>query len=85
MDGLPQFIFSWRPGLQQDEGAFASEVRGHLHEDLPVESFLIEADAAPTRHVLKNLIRNRIDRALRFARTCASGNKPAADEILHRP
>ena len=71
--------------MQQDEVAFAPEVRGHLHEDFPIESLLVEANAAPMRDVLKNLIRDRIDRALRLARSGASGDEPAAHEILHRP
>jgi hypothetical protein len=71
--------------LQEDEVAFPSEVRGHLHEDFPVESLLVEANAAPKRNVLKNLIRDRIDRALRFAGAGASGDEPASHEVLHRP
>jgi hypothetical protein len=53
--------------LQQDEVAFPPEVGGHLHEDFPIESLLVEANAAPMRHILKNLIRDGIDRALRLA------------------
>ena len=71
--------------MQQDEVAFPPEVRGHVFKNLPIESFLIEANAAPMRDVSKNLIRDRIDRALRLARTGAPGNKPPAHEILHRP
>jgi len=36
-------------------------------------------------HFLKDLMRDGIDRALSFARTRASGDEPAAHEILHRP
>ena len=52
----PQLIFSYGPRLQQDEVAFTPEVLGHLHENRPIESFLIEANAAPLRDVLKDLI-----------------------------
>ena len=81
----PELIFSWRPGLQQSEIAFSPKVRGHFDQDFPVESFLVEANAAPMRHILKDLKRDRVDRALRLARAGAPGDEPAAHEILHRP
>ncbi|MGA9577561.1 MAG: hypothetical protein WBV90_08070 [Terrimicrobiaceae bacterium] len=85
MHGPPQHILSYRSGLKQCEIAFASKVRRHPHEDFPIEALLIEADAAPLRDVLKNLVRDRIDRALRLARAGPPGDEPAAHEILHRP
>ena len=81
----PKRVFARRPGLQQDQIILAPEVRGHLHEDFPIEPFLVETDAAPIFHVLKKLERNRVDGALRLARSGAPGDEPAAHKILHRP
>ena len=63
----------------------APKVRGHLHKDFPIESFLVETDAAPIFHVLEKLERDRVDGALRLARSGAPGDEPAAHKILHRP
>jgi hypothetical protein len=69
--------------LQQDEIAFPPEVGGHLNEDFPIESLLVEANTAPIRNVPKDLIGDGIDRALRLSGSGASSDKPAADEIFH--
>jgi hypothetical protein len=37
------------------------------------------------RDILKDLIRDRIDRALCLPRTGPSGDEPAPHEVLHRP
>jgi hypothetical protein len=58
-------------------------VRGHPRKDFPIEAFLIEADASPMGHVLKELIGDTIDHALSFARTRASGDELTAHEIFH--
>ena len=70
----PEHVFALRAGLQEHKVGAASEMSGHLDEDFPVEALLIETDAAPVRHVLKNLERDGIDSALRFPRTGAPGD-----------
>jgi hypothetical protein len=71
--------------LQQDEIIPAPKVRGHFHKDFPIEPFLVETDAPPIFHVLEKSERNRVDGALRLARSGAPGDEPAAHKILHRP
>jgi hypothetical protein len=72
--------------LQQDKIMLAPKVRGHLHKDFPIEPFLVETDSAAIFHVLEKLERNRVDGALRLARSGAPGNEPAAaHKIVYRP
>ena len=71
--------------MQQDKIMLAPKVRGHLHKDFPIEPFLVETNSAPIFHVLEKLERNRVDGALRLARSGAPGNEPAAHKILYRP
>ena len=43
------------PDLEQDEIVLAAEVFGHFRERLPINSFVVDAEAAPGRFVLKDL------------------------------
>ena len=44
-----------RPDLEQDEIILAAEVLGHFGEGLPINSFVVDAEAAPSRFVLEDL------------------------------
>ena len=62
----PKRVFARRPGLQQDKIMLAPKVRGHFHEDFPIEPFLVQTDAAPIFNVLEKLEGNPVDGALRL-------------------
>ena len=83
--GPPEFACSGWLSLEQNQVLLPAEVRRHFHEDLPIESFLIQADSAPVGDVLENLKRNGIDRALRLPGADAARDEPAAHEILNGP
>jgi hypothetical protein len=55
---VPCLIWS---DLEQDEIMFAAKVLGHLRECFPINSFVVDAEAAPRRFVLKDLVKQTCD------------------------
>ncbi len=45
------------PDLEQDEIVLAAKVLGHLRECFPINSFVVDAEAAPGRFVLEDLVK----------------------------
>lgn len=58
---------------------------GHRRQRLPIDSFLVDAEAAPARFVLENLVGKLVDAGSRFARTGVAGDKPTAAELVPPP
>jgi len=85
MRGPPEHALPLGPGLQKDEVTASAEMSGHLDQDLPVETFLIEADPAPVFDVLEDLVGDRIDARLGFSGASPSGDEPSPNKIFHRP
>jgi hypothetical protein len=88
--GLPVILIVWADRqswlrLEQNQVPLPAEVRHHFHEDLPIESSLIQADSAPVGDVLEYLKRDGIDRALRLSGANAACYEPAAHKILNGP
>ncbi len=73
------------PDLEQDEIVLAAKMLGHLREGFPINSFIVDAEAAPSRFVLKDLKEQRGDARAGFARACIAGDQPTATEIISRP
>ncbi|MDB6175526.1 MAG: hypothetical protein JWL59_4837 [Chthoniobacteraceae bacterium] len=44
------------PDLEQNQIAFAAEVKGHFAKRFPVKTFVVDADATPARLVFEDLI-----------------------------
>ena len=61
MAGLPCTRCVVWPDLEQDEIVLAAEVFGHFREGLPINSFVVDAEAAPGRFVLEDLKEQRRD------------------------
>jgi hypothetical protein len=57
----PEHAFSLGTGLEKHKISAPSEVGGHPDQNLPVEPFLIEANASPVLHILENLVGDGID------------------------
>ena len=88
IDGIgrpPQKAFTLGTGLQKHEISTSSEVGGHPNQNLPIEPFLIEADATPILHILENLVGDGIDTRLCFTRAGPTRDEPSPDKIFHRP
>ena len=88
IDGMgrpPQQAFTLGTGLQKNKIAAPSEVGGHPNQNLPVESFLIEANASPVLHILEDLVGDGIDTRLCFTGAGPTGDEPSPDKIFHRP
>jgi hypothetical protein len=49
------------PDLQQDKIILAGKVPGHLRECFPIDSFVVDAQAAPCRFVLEDLVKETCD------------------------
>ena len=56
--------------------------RRHLDERFPIHAFVINAQPAPIRVILKNLIEQLIDAGAGFARAGVAGDEPAPAKIL---
>ena len=74
-----------RPDLEQDKIVLAAEVPRHFGERFPIESFVVDAEAAPAGLVLENLVEQRRDAGARLAGTGVAGDEPAATEVFARP
>src|ERR1700681_2389496 len=85
MARLPCACCLIRPDLEQDEIILAAEVFGHLRECFPINSFVVDAETAPSRFILEDLVKQACDAGSRFARAGVARDQPAATEIISRP
>src|ERR1700730_8431535 len=85
MARLPRARYIIRPDLEQDEIILAPKVLGHLRECFPINSFVVDAEAAPRRFVLEDLVKQTCDARSGLARACVAGDQPTATEIISRP
>src|SRR5437870_11059986 len=85
LSGLPSARCLIWPDLEQDEIILAAEVLGHLRECFPINPFVVDAEAAPRRFVLEDLIKQTCDARSGFTRARIAGDQPAATEIVSRP
>ena len=53
MFGLPIRTPALRPDLEQDKFLLAPELPKHLGQCLPIESLVVDADAAPVRALFR--------------------------------
>src|SRR5436309_13260944 len=74
-----------RPDLEQDEIILAAKVLGHLRDCFPINSFVVDAEAAPCGFVLKDLVKQTCDARSGFARAGVASDQPTATEIISRP
>src|SRR5512132_2470719 len=74
-----------RPDLEQDEIILAAKVLGHLRKCFPINSFVVDAESAPRRFVLEDLVKQTCDARSGFARACVAGDQPTAAEIVSGP
>src|SRR2546429_5366873 len=83
----------WRPGcvrvvradLQVNQVVLAAVVPGHRCKSFPIHALLINAQAAPGRLVLKDLMSQLIDARSSLARAGVAGNEPATTELAPPP
>src|SRR5262249_16172283 len=85
MARLPCACCLVRPDLEQDEIILAAEVLGHLRECFPINSFGVDAETAPRRFVLEDLVKQTCDARSSFARARIASNQPSATEIISCP
>jgi len=71
--------------LQPNQIMFAAVVTCHCCERFPIHALFINAQAAPFRFVLKNLMRELVDAGTGFARAGVAGDEPAATELVTLP
>ena len=64
---------------------FAVVVTSHSGQRFPINAFFINAQPAPSRLILKNLMRQLVDAGTRLARAGVAGDKPAATELIPPP
>ena len=74
-----------RPDLQLNQVVFAAVVSRHRREGFPIDAFFVNAQAAPHRLILKNLMNELIDAGTRFARASVAGDEPAATKLIPPP
>src|SRR5438093_13549508 len=83
----------WRPGcvrvvradLQLNQVVLAPVMPSHRCKGLPIHALLINAQAAPGRLVLEDLMSQLVDPRCRLARARVAGNEPATTELVSRP
>ena len=83
----------WRPlrigvvcaDLQMNQIVFAAVVTRHCRERFPINALFVNAQPAPGRFVLKNLMRQLVDAGTGFARAGVAGDEPAATELIAFP
>src|SRR5712691_1024441 len=85
MARLPCACCLVRPDVEQDEIILAAEVLGHLRECFPINSFVVDAETAPRRLVMEDLVKQTCDARSGFARAGVAGDQPAATEIISLP
>lgn len=71
--------------LQVDQVVFAPIVACHRRERFPVNAFLVNAQAAPCRLVLKDLVGKLVDAGTRLAGASVTGDEPATTELIAFP
>ena len=64
---------------------FAAVVTRHCRERFPINALFVNAQPAPCRFVLKNLMRQLVDAGTGFARAGVAGDEPAATELISFP
>ena len=60
-------------------------VFGHRRKRFPIDAFLINAQAAPLRFVLKNLMSELVDAGTGLAGASVTGDEPATAELISFP
>src|SRR6266542_6081868 len=83
----------WRPGcvgviradLQVNQVVLAAVVPSHRCKSFPIHPLLINAQAAPGRLILKDLMSQLIDARSGLARASVAGNKPATTKLIPPP
>src|SRR5438876_12022662 len=83
----------WSPGcvcfvradLQADQVVLAAVVPSHRCKSFPIHALLINAQAAPGRFVLKDLMSQLIDTGAGLSRAGVAGNKPATTKLISLP
>src|ERR1017187_1926440 len=71
--------------LQMNQILLAAIMPRHCGERLPIDTFFINAEAAPFRFVLKNLMDELIDAGSGFAGAGVAGYEPAATKLVAFP
>src|SRR6266498_715875 len=83
----------WRPGcvrvvradLQVDQVVRAAVVQSHRCKSFPIHALLINAQAAPGRLVLEDLMSQLIDTGTGLARASVARNEPATTKLIAFP
>ena len=71
--------------LQMNQVMLTPVMLGHRRERFPIHAFFINAQSAPSRFVLKNLMGELIDAGTGFAGAGVAGDEPAATELIAPP
>ena len=83
----------WRPlrvgiicaDLQMNQIMFAFVVSRHRRERFPINALFVNAQPAPCRLVLKNLMHQLVDAGTGFARAGVTGDEPTATKLISLP
>ncbi|WP_161554836.1 hypothetical protein [Ereboglobus luteus] len=73
------------PHLQQNQILLASQMPEHRRKRFPIQSLVVDANAAPARTVPRHLPQHRVDRSQRFSRARLTRDQPSPAKIIHRP
>ena len=71
--------------LQMNQVVLATVVPRHRRERFPIDAFFVNAQAAPRRFVLKNLMGELVDAGTGLARAGVAGDEPAATKLISLP
>src|SRR6266511_5572950 len=74
-----------RANLQVNQVVLTAVVPGHRCKGFPIHALLINAQAAPGRLVLKDLVSQLIDARSGLARAGVAGNEPATTKLIPPP
>ena len=71
--------------LQVNQIVFAAVVLSHRCEGFPIDPFFINAQSAPGRLMLEDLMSELIDAGTGLARAGVAGDEPAATKLMALP
>ena len=74
-----------RADLQVNQVVLATVMPRHRRECFPIDALFVNAQSAPCRFILKNLMSELIDAGSGLARTGVAGDEPAATKLSPLP
>ena len=85
MRGRPVCVCVVRADLQVNQVVLAAVVPSHRRKGFPIDALFINAQAAPLRLVLKNLMCKLVNAGTGFAGASVTGNKPTTTKLITFP